>query len=372
VSRSVLLLLLLGALPKAGGDPAPLPPPRIALRLEAPDVAGPWKMVVTNDGEVPLRVAADGRLLSLEIEPPEEGSLDDPYGKAAKKKPPPPVVCKLPLELRPSGVVEERAIVLGPGSRYEEVVSPALYCFTSAEAKALVAGARVTAKLGFPDNAKASPKAAPRAPFIAEPAALSPPVSAVKEIASERFVVAAAAPVSTPSSASGENSDDPSGPRLELTATARVDSTDEKTVTATLTLKNAGRRDVRLHVRRDNLLFDVDGPDGSTHCGAPSSRRGVPRELLESLAAGASRSIEVWIGEMCPNVAFDRPGLYRIRAGLAFPPSPAADGTRPWTRTLVTPEPVLVRIRQGRLPFFTSPPQVFGGGDGGTSAGDRG
>lgn len=326
-------------------------------------------MVVTNEGDVPLRVGADGRLLSLEIEPPEAGGLEDPYGKAvAKKKPPPPVVCRLPAELRPSVVVEDRAVVLGPGSRYEEVVSPAFYCFAEAEAKALVPGARVTAKLGFPDNTKGAPKAAPRAPFIVEPAMVSPPVAAAKEIVSERFILAASAPVSAPSAESLDNSDDPNGPKLELTAPTRVDSVDEKTIATTLTLKNVGGREARLHVRRDNLLFDIDGPDGSNHCGLPTTRRAVPRELMDSLGVGASRTIAVWIGEMCANVVFDRPGLYRIRAGLAFPPTAAPDGQRAWTRTVVMPEPVLVRIRQGRLPFFTSPPQVFGG-DGGPNGG---
>jgi len=255
--------------------------------------------------------------------------------------------------------------VLGPGGRYEEVVSPVLYCFAESEAKALVPGARVTAKLGFPDAAKGTAKTAPRPPFLAEPAVLSPPVAAAKEIVSPRFVVAAPPPAATPSLETEESSDDPNGPKLELTGPARVDSSDEKTVATTFTVKNVGRRDVRLHARRDNLLFDIDGPDGSSHCGLPTSRRGVPRELVDSLAPGASRSIEVWIGEMCPNMVFDRPGLYRVRAGLAFPAAPSPDGQQAWTQTVVTKEPLLVRIRQGRLPFFTSPPQVFGG-DGGS------
>ena len=363
MSRSVFLLLLLGGLPYAGAEAPPsLPAARIALRLEAPDIAGPWKMVVTNDGETPLRIAADGRLLSLEIEPPEAGGLEDPYGKAGpKKKPPPPVVCKLPSDLRPASVLEERAIVLGPGSRYEEVVSPALYCFSDSEAKALVAGARVTAKLGFPDTAKGAQKAPPRGPFIAEPAAVTPSVAAVKEIVSDPFVVAGTAPRSGADYASNETTDDPNAPKLELTATARVDSADEKTVATTLTLKNVGRREARVHMRRDNLLFDIDGPDGSAHCGLPSTRRSIPRDMVDSLAPGGSRSFEVWMGEMCPNSVFDRPGLYRIRAGLAFPPAPAPDGQRAWARTVVSEEPILVRIRKGRLPFYTSPPQVFGG-----------
>jgi hypothetical protein len=362
------LLLLLGGLPKVGSEAPPLPPARVALRIEAPDVAGPWKLVVTNDGDVPLRVAADGRLLSLEIEAPDDASTEDPYGKpTVKKKPPPPVVCRLPPELRPSSITDERAIMLRPGTRYEEVVSPAFYCFGPADAKALVPGARVTAKLGFPEVKGAAAKV-PRAPFVAEPAVTSPSVAPVKEIVADRFVVAAAPPVSSPASAGQESTDDPNAARLELSAPARVDSHDEKTVTTTLTLKNVGGREARLHVRRDNLLFDIDGPDGSSHCGLASSRRATPRDLVDSLAPGASRSIEVWIGEMCPNYVFDRPGLYRVRAGLAFPSAPAGDGNKAWTRTVITKEPVLVRIRQGRLPFYTSPPQVFGG-DAGTPGG---
>jgi hypothetical protein len=355
---------LLSGLPKADVAPA-LPAARLILRLDAPDNAGPWKMVVTNDGDTPLRFAADGRLLSFEIEPPEDAGTEEPYGKpGVKKKAPAPVVCKLPSELRPSGVVDERAVVLGPGNRYEEVVSPGLYCFTESESKALVAGARVTAKLGFPDPSKGASKAPPRAPFIGEPAVVSPAVAAIKEIVAPTIVLGASSGTNSADTASNETTDDPNAARIELFSTGRVDSSDEKTVNAMLTVKNTGHRDVRLHVRRDNLLFDVDGPDGSTHCGAPSTRRAVPRELFESLGAGSSRSLEVWIGEMCPNMAFDRPGLYRVRAGLAFPPSPGGTAVSAWTRTVVTKEPILVRIRQGRLPFFTSPPQVFGGSNG--------
>jgi hypothetical protein len=337
----------------------------LALRLDAPDAAGPWKMVVTNDGDVPLRVAADGRLLSFEVEPSDDNDADAPYGKpVVKKKPTRPVVCKLPAELRPSAVAEDRAVILAPGSRYEEVVSPALYCFSDSEAKALAAGARVTAKLGFSEATKPNPKTPLKPPFIAEPAMTSPTVAAVKEIVSDRFVVAPAPPSSE--SFDRDTHDDPTGPHLTLTASPRIDSVDEKTVATTMTLKNTGRREARLHIRRDNFLFDIDGPDGSRHCGLPSSQRAVPREMMDTVAPGASRSIDVWIGELCSNTVFDRPGLYRVRAGLAFPPS-GPDGQGTWTRTVITERTTLVRIRKGRLPFFTSPPQVFGpSGSGGS------
>jgi hypothetical protein len=354
------LLAIIGAGATTSADDAPqLPPAQVALRIDAPDPVGPWKMVVTNKGDVPVRFAADGRLLTFEVPKPE-----DPYAPSTKKKQkaPPPVVCKLPAELRPTGVVEDRAVVLAPGARYEEVISPALYCFGQALAKALVPGATVTAKLGFtPRPARGARKnAPPTPPFIVEPAVANPTVSAVKELTSEPFVLPAAVPVTGAAAGDTRSSDDPNGPRIELTAPGRVDTANELTVGMNLTVKNAGGRPTLLNLRRDNLMFDVDGPSGSAHCGQPAERRGVPKEGFTSLAAGSSRTLDVWVGEMCSDVVFDRPGLYRVWPSLAFPNSSAPSTIKVWTETVSTKEPVLVRVHEGRLPFYNSPPQVFG------------
>jgi hypothetical protein len=312
-------------------------------------------MVVTNQGDVPVRFAADGRLLSFEVPKPE-----DPGASPAKKKPkaPPPIVCKLPPELRPSGVVDDRAVVLEPGARYEEVISPFLYCFNEASAKALVAGATVVAKLGFtPRPTQGAGKAHPAAPFVAEPALANATVSAVKELVSEPFVVPSGGPVS--GDAPSSTSSDASAPRLELVAPARVDTLNELTVGMTFTVKNSGGRPALIHLRRDNFMFEVDGPSGSAHCGFPADMRSVPKDAFTALAAGASRPIDVWVGEMCSDVVFDRPGLYRIWASLAFPGSNAGSTMKVWTDTISASVPVLVRVREGRLPFYTSLPQVF-------------
>jgi hypothetical protein len=334
----------------------------VALRVDAPDLAGPWKLVVTNQGEVPVRFAADGRLLTLELPKPE-----DPYApvkgnpKAPPPRPAPPIICKLPAELRPSGVVENRAVLLGPGARYEEVFSPALYCFSDASAKALVPGASVIAKLGFlPPTAKGKKNAPPPPPFVVEPALRNPPVSAIKELVSEPFILPAAAPVSSAPAPSPMVDDDPNGPSLELIAPARVDSHNELTIGMTLTVKNVGGRAVSMHMRRDNFMFDVDGPGGSANCGQPAEGRKVPRDGFTPLGTGASRTIDVWIGEMCPDLVFDRPGLYRIRPSLAFPSPSETSTVKIWTRTVSAKDAVLVRVREGRLPFYTSAPQVFG------------
>jgi hypothetical protein len=220
----------------------------------------------------------------------------------------------------------------------------------------------VTAKLGFtPRPAQAGRKNAPPAPpFVAEPAVVNPTVSAVKELMSDPFVLPAAVPVSGAAADDARPSDDPNGPRIELKAPARVDTANELTVGMTLTVKNTGGRPTLLHVRRDNLMFDVDGPSGSAHCGQPAERRRVPKDAFTSLAPGSSRTMDVWVGEMCADVVFDRPGLYRVWPSLAFPSSNTPSTIKVWAEAVSTKQPVLVRVREGRLPFYTSPPQVFG------------
>ena len=90
--RASLLIVFSSAIafaapPKRSAEkplPAATNPPRIALTLAAPSVNA-WRLRVENVGEVPLRLVADARLLSLEITPPT--------GK--------PVHCALPSDARP-------------------------------------------------------------------------------------------------------------------------------------------------------------------------------------------------------------------------------------------------------------------------------
>jgi hypothetical protein len=318
-------------------------------------------MVVTNNGDVPLRLAADGRLLSLEIKP----KVDADAEASAKKKRKlllRSTICRLPAELRPSDVIDDRAVVLAPGARYEEVVSPALYCFDDGGSKALIAGAEVVAHFGFPESGKLGKSGLPKRPLVVEPASKAPTVSGLKEVVSLPFVLPAATPTPAPSdSPAAAETNDPNGPSIELLAPSRVDTPNERTVAMTFTVRNGGGRAVPLHIRRDNLVIDLDGPDGSAHCGYPATGRSVAKDLFTTLGAGAARTFDVWIGEMCPDVVFDRPGLYRLRASLAFPNSSDGYSLKAWTQTVSAKEPILVRVREGRLPFYSSPPQILGG-----------
>jgi hypothetical protein len=348
--------------------PPPLPPVHVTLRVDASSGdASAWKIAVTNDGDVPVRLAADARLLTLEIQPPEGASAPEPKtgAKAGKVKPPETVVCKLPSPLRPTTVVDDRALILAPGARYEESVSPLLYCFDLRSARAFSAGATVVAKLGFPPPPARGPKKATQdAPFVAEPSVRDASVSPIKELVADPIVVSRG--IAVPDDG-GRNVSDSSTPsqdqraaHLQLSAPARIEADTELTVGISFIVKNVGERGATVHIRRDNFLFDVDGPDGVNHCGNAANLRLVPQELFYVMKPGASQSLDVWVGEMCPDVVFDRPGLYRVWPTLAFPNTTKELGVDSWTEPLRAKEPVLVRILRGRLPFYAEPPHAIG------------
>ena len=365
-----VVLVLAAAVANAAPEPPPLPPAHVTLQIDVPgEDDGPWKMIVTNEGDVPVRLAADGRLLSFEILPPEGSTAPaetnaGAKGNERKAKPAEPVVCKLPPQLRPVGVVDDRAVILAPATRYVEIVNPNLYCFELKTAHALTAGATVTAKLGFPPPAARGAKKAPLdPPFIVEPATRDAQVSAVKELATAPFTLSHAAGPSDDKVRSElpAPGGDERAPLLELSAPSRIDSDSELTVGVGFAVKNLGERPTMVHIRRDNLLFDIDGPDGPSHCGTSASHRRVPQENYSSLRPGATQSLDVWVGEMCPDIVFDRPGLYRVWPTLTFPNATGTPAVQGWTTPLRTREPILVRILRGRLPFYAVPPVARGG-----------
>ena len=116
------------AKPAAQKPPLPAKPtPNVSLVLETPTVRGPWTMRLTNQGDVPVSVAADARLLTLEV-----------TERSGHK----PVRCELPADMRPADEAE-RALVLPPKRSYVESFEPRLYCFGVHETPALTPGATV-------------------------------------------------------------------------------------------------------------------------------------------------------------------------------------------------------------------------------------
>ncbi|WP_438019072.1 hypothetical protein WMF18_08400 [Sorangium sp. So ce315] len=138
---------------KKAPEPPPLPPAPARVWLIAPTPQGPWTLRIDNEGERPMRIPADVRLLRLEI---------DTLNKRTKKT----VRCAAPAGLKPSGFPERRALLLAPGQSYMEHFDPRLLCFGKDEA-ALAGGSVVRAWYGWGPPPKWSRKA-PSPPFAVE------------------------------------------------------------------------------------------------------------------------------------------------------------------------------------------------------------
>lgn len=299
-------LLLLFPVALAAHKPAqppapPPPPPDVELEIAPPAPDAPrWKMVVRNKGAVPLRLVADARLLSFDIEP------DAPADAPAEAKPK-PVRCALPADMRPSGD-DERVLVLPPGRAYAESFDPRLYCFGAKEADALAKGGKITARLGWTSAGR------PERPFVVSPfEGVEPRVAAARAIAAAPFTLGAStstpATTSTPSTPPAPSLE----PRLSVSMPDLLEADRGVEVAVTVTVKNASDRSVLLRLRPDTVAFTVTSPSGAvTRCGRTVALGTPVREMFDAVPAHGAASVSVLLSTICPANTFGEAGLYRV------------------------------------------------------------
>jgi len=386
----------------------PLPEPAVRLWMVAPSPRGPWTMRLDNEGEKPIRIPADVRLLRFEIEPeayiaPSEEV--DPKAKkmwAPAKKAATSVLCKLPAPLRPDGFPEPSSLLLRPGESYVESFDPRLFCFGKDAAAKLAGGAVVHVRFGWEAAKKpawSSAKKPDGGPFVVEGTAFPPEVTPLREIAAPTMVLhfdrlsapatlaaptapnAGAVPptppgwidpdaktkapgapdveVAKPPPVAPPPVVDENAPRLELTTTPFVDASSTSRAAVTLTATNVGQRPMLVAIHQRMVAFRIDGPDGVLRCSAMPPTHGVPRELYRALKPGASSSMTMLLGEGCTRDALRRPGLYRVQATLETNESGAELGLAAYTGTARAREPSLVRVLSGPDPFYAVAPRAI-------------
>ncbi len=307
---------------------APQNPPRVALTLTAPS-PNAWKLRVENTGEVPLRLVADARLLSLEITPPT--------GKT--------VQCVLPADARPANDGGANALVFMPKAAFTATIDPRFYCLHQPEV--LVAGAKVVAHFGFTSAGRII-----TAPFVVSPIAEGgtspvvggdPPVSPAKEIVGAVITLDEnASPKALPALAETPDA------KLDLALSPRVDAGRPNELTATVSVTNTGTRASTFLFRLQTLGFDVIGPTGvATRCGGSGESAGV-REFFTTLAPKAKTSVSILPTAICPDRTFDRPGVYEVRPRLDTRQASGKSLGLHTFEDLVIGPPSLVRIRQVR------------------------
>jgi hypothetical protein len=305
----------------------PPPDPNVKLALDAPTTRDRWSVRVTNDGDVPVRIVADARLLTLDVTP-----------RSARQS----VHCELPTTMRPEDPLE-RAIVLPPKRTFVETFEPRLYCFGRRGFDALASGAIVVGHLGSSGPGTGFSEVTPIdgiEPEIASIRMLDAPPIALPD---ERSI-----PRSIPRPAG----DDPLGtPKLRLESSDAIDAASPEDVEIPITLHNEGTIAVTLRFRPEMLGFEVAAPTADHRCTWPTLPSAPLRELFTTIAPHSAAHLTVVLGAYCADHTLDRSGLLLVRAWLDTRGAGGASlGLRTFEGRLMGTSPTVVRLQRGIAP----------------------
>jgi hypothetical protein len=259
----------------------------------------------------------------------------------------------------------DRALVVPPKRSYSERFDPRLYCFGAAEAKALVAGASVTAHMGFASAQKLNANEIPPPPYVVSPfEGVEPAVSPLKEIASaatsigagETPAPAASSSASASAAPSATPPSEPFPPRMSVSIPPRERTASPRDLSIPVTLRNDGVRPITILFRPETLAFDVSGPDGPVRCSWPQPVGGTVREMYTHLAPHTATSQTVLLSAYCPRSVFERTGLYSVKPRLDTRGGSAeAIGLRAFEGEVVGEKTMLLRVERGRSPSSERP-----------------
>jgi hypothetical protein len=275
---------------------------------------------LTNDGDVPVSIAADARLVTLDV-----------IERSARR----PVHCELPADMRPADDLE-RALVVPPKKSYVESFEPRVYCFSAAAQDALAGGSIVIAHLGWKATGT-------KPPFEVWP------IDGVEPIVAPLHSVSSP-PIALPDDPTPAPVDPlPAGSaRLQLVGARVVEGTSPTRVEIPVTLHNEGSRAVTVRFRPETLAFEVVGQTGVTDCGWPTPPTAAIRELFTTVPSGGSTTLSVLLGAYCAGHVFDNPGLLVVRPRVdTRKASGDSIGVRSFEGVVVATRPTVVRLHSG-------------------------
>ncbi|MCW5836383.1 MAG: hypothetical protein KIS78_28545 [Labilithrix sp.] len=344
-----------------------LSPARVTLKVTPDPSGGPWRLQIENAGEGPVRVAADPRLLILELTPAPDAA--PAKGKTAPAAP----RCVLPADARPS--TDDGSDLVMPAKRsWSTTFDPLFYCFGARERAALVPGTTVKARFGWPapePRAGAKPKA-PAPPFAVTPVGASVgKVAPAKALEADAFSLTApvvvAKPVDETAWGAGATDKDKEKDKEADGTTSAVTLSMPETMDAarggelatTVTLTNGTDRPITLLYRPDMVQFAVSGPAGSVSCGSPRSVAAPIRELFVTVPVKGKTTTSVLLTTTCPAGTFDEPGVYRVTPRLdTTGASGRSIGLRTWDGLATGRGSLLVRVRSSRTPALPPRPTL--------------
>jgi len=313
--------------------PAPEKPPlTLSLSLKEAGPDEPWELSVKNASSEPIALLSDARLVWFEVAQP-----------GGKK----PHVCRISERDLPADSSAGQKKELKPGESATRTLDPRFYCFNPGNQDVLVPTAQVTPHYGFPSKTKArwsrgkrvEEKLPDTAPFVARPASNDSTLGPAKNVEGDPVVLDARYAVW---------STEPEEPKDEpvLQVVRGSDAETERSVTATIRLKNPTEHKLRLYFRRALLSFKVLSLKGAAECPADPDSRNPDRGAFTSVPSGGSITVTSRVVEMCPRGTFAESGLYLVSAELAAPNDGGDFGFDAFTGTLKSSRPAPVRVRR--------------------------
>lgn len=352
------------------GDTRKEPPP-LGLTLDVAEKGPnmPWAVAIVNEGDDPVNLVADARLLWFEVSVP---------GRKRQK-----VTCRLPDAQFPDAVESRLTVTLNPGEGVVEAFDPRLYCFASSGQRALVPGAMVTPYFGWKEQNKTVWQRGKRAakpeekPFVAElvteagdedeaperPAGATGDAGAgddvspgLKRIAGQPFALRSEYKEwSSTRIADDDKLRQQPGP-LELRLTQGSDAQAERNATVTLALKNRSPDKQTVYFRRELVSFEVVGPEGIVTCDPQPDNRAPDRQAFSTIRKNRAINATSRMIELCPQHTFRRPGLYLVHARFDATHAGEELDMNAFTGRVVSLSPATVRIRTGETAFLYKQP----------------
>ena len=357
-----LAVAALGALAAVGhtarAEPNPAPTARLRFQIAELGPLQPWNLQIANDGDSPVLLTADPRLLWFEVEVP------------GRKK---PEQCRLPAGIYPDHERRRTQLVLAPGDAVSHVFDPRWYCFAADGQWRLVAGAIVRPHFGWPEKTKTrwkrgkkvTEKVAQKPPFVAHVIEAAPEGEsalpdesgpdekaegvAVKELLAEPFSLGSAY-AAWSRSRLDPTEDDVERMPFALKLTAGSDAEAERTATVGISVRNRSKRTQNLYLRRELISFEVVGPRGPVTCDPEPDQRAPDRQAFYRMTPGRTVTFSSRLVELCPRGTFAQPGLYLVHARLDANESGDDFDLEAFVGRIVSQTPVTVRIRTGEEP----------------------
>ncbi|MFO0567487.1 MAG: hypothetical protein U0263_17650 [Polyangiaceae bacterium] len=325
-------------------------PPNLTLRVSERGPGRPWSLSIENRGSAPALLAADPRLLSLDVRVPSKKQKE---------------TCRLPSELFPSRVDKRTLVMLEPGEGVEQEFDPRLFCFSAGGQWLLVPGSLVTPRFGFPEKKKTgwrngkrveeTPKQEP--PFAVLPAPDKGKSKSldedggVKELTATPFALKSEYAEWSRTRIEADRKAADESP-LVIRMVQGSDAQAERSATVQLTLRNRSKRSETVYFRRELVSFEVMRPDGLVTCDPEPDQRAPDRQAFAKLGPGGSITVVSRLIELCPTGTFGSPGLYLVHARYDATDSGDDYGLDAFVGRVVSRTPATVRIRTGEQPFL--------------------